>query len=275
MIVYTATLALGLSGDLHETTINLASMQDFMRETLPDWSPQEVGELRGMVMLLAYLGNKGTAGVDVGAQAISRPRLQGHEFLDIAVVNGSKIKSDDPCSWSKVVPADSDEIPGTGVNGAHYDRMGRLNVTSETSKGVQVFQPLDFKKIKQFFFNSSSRHSGTDPFVPNANQAGDMSALYAALAGFEMECMFKQLHSTKTYLREMVNYLCAMFRFRVPPYENRKGEFSPTLDRRDATVKAHAKRMNRLLAAKRSDVGVADCPVIPRDEVTASIRHPL
>lgn len=66
-----------------------------------------------------------------------------------------------------------------------------------------------------------------------------------------------------------------IYRFRVPLYEKRKGEFSPTLNRRDATVKAHAKRMNRLLAAKRSDVGVADCPVIPRDEVTASIRHPI
>jgi hypothetical protein len=187
-------------------------MQDCMRETLPDWTPQEVGELRGMIELLAYLGNSKTAGVDVGAQAISRPRLQGHEFLDIAVVNGSQIKSDDPCCWSKVVPADSDEIPGKGVNGAHYDRMGRLNVTSETAKGVQVFQPFDFKKIKQYFFNNSSRHSGTDPFIPGGNQAGDMSALYAALAGFEMECMFTQIHSTQTYLREMVDYLCAMFR---------------------------------------------------------------
>lgn len=160
--------------------------------------------------MMSYLGNNKTAGVDIGAQAISRPRLQGHEFLDICVVNGSQTRSDDPCSFSKIVPADSPDLPGFG-NGAHYDRLGRLNVTSETEKGVELFQPLDFKQIQQYFCNSSSRHSGTDPFVPGETR-GDMSAMYAALASFEIECTFRQIHSTETYLREMVNYLCAMFR---------------------------------------------------------------
>lgn len=77
------------------------------------------------------------------------------------------------------------------------DRNGRENVTARVEKGVQVFEPLLFNQIRQYFHNRTTRIEGCDPVNTALNEQvpNRLVVLYSALSLFQMEDTLNRIHS--------------------------------------------------------------------------------